>query len=217
MQEAHAMPSSVADLSTTLAPTAPVNQEDHPMPSSVADLAALGKLWEDHRPRLLAMLGWRTEGSPVDPEDILQETFVLAGHRWPQFQEQARMTPYAWLYRLALDCLVEAWRKRGRGVLAKERVLDQLSSLLVNVVQASTGPRTAAARAECQEHVRQALAQLKDADREILWMRHGDDLSFKEVAALLDLTENAAAARYVRAARRFRHLWQQLHPSSEVR
>jgi RNA polymerase sigma-70 factor (ECF subfamily) len=60
--------------------------------------------------------------------------------------------------------------------------------------------------------MRQTLDLLKADDREILWMRHYDDLSFKEAAAVLQVTENAATVRYVRALRRLKDLWLKLHP-----
>ena len=64
------------------------------MPSSIADLAELGKMLEDHRLRLLAMLRRRIDTAPIDPEDILHETFLLARKKWVRFIEQARMRPH---------------------------------------------------------------------------------------------------------------------------
>ncbi len=189
------------------------------MPSSVADLAALGKMLEEHRPRLLAMLRRRIDASPLDPEDILQETFLVARHRWSQFQEQARMTPYAWLYRLALDCLIEQWRRKHRAGRGQEMALPERSSILLGlgIVNPGTSPSEAAARAECQERMRQVLALLKDSDREILWMRHYDELSFKEAAVALGISENTATQRYVRALQRLSDLWKQIHPDPEIK
>ncbi len=59
--------------------------------------------------------------------------------------------------------------------------------------------------------MRQALDLLKEADRKVLWMRHYDELSFRDVAQVLGITENAAAVRYTRALRRLKVLWQQLY------
>jgi RNA polymerase sigma-70 factor (ECF subfamily) len=189
------------------------------MPSSVADLAALGQMWEEHRPRLLAMLSRRIQASPLDPEDILQETFLLARRRWDQFKAQARMTPYAWLYRLALDCLIEQWRRKHRAGRDQEMALPERSSILLGlgIVDPGTSPSEAAAHAECQERMRQVLALLKDTDREILWMRHYDELSFKEAAVALGISENTATKRYVRALQRLITLWKQLHPNPELK
>lgn len=67
--------------------------------SSLADLAALGQLFEDHRPRLLAMVQRRLDpalAARVTAEDVLSEAFLQARRRWPQFRAGSAMTPYAW-------------------------------------------------------------------------------------------------------------------------
>lgn len=188
------------------------------MPPSVADLATLGKLLEEHRPRLMSMLRRRIDTDSIDADDILQNTFLLARRRWQQFNEQACMTPYAWLYRLALDCLIEEWRRRNRAGRDQQMPLPEHSSVLMvgAILRSGTSPSGAAARRELEQQMQHALARLKHGDRLILWMRHYDDLSFREAAAILDISQNAAAQRYVRALRRLMELWQQLHPNSET-
>jgi RNA polymerase sigma-70 factor (ECF subfamily) len=188
------------------------------MSSSVADLAELGKMWEEHRPRLLVMLRRRIDTVPIEPEAILSDTFLLARRRWQEYKEHSAMTPYAWLYRLALDCLIEEWRRSNRGVRAREMPLpEQSSALLVGaVLRSNTSPSSAAAREECRQEMQQILALLKDNDRDILWLRHYDDLKFKEAAVVLGVSENTAVRRYVRALQRLRELWQQIHPDEEV-
>jgi len=187
------------------------------MQSSVADLAALGKTLEEHRPRLLAMLRRRIDTAPIDPEDILQDTFLLARRRWQQFKEQAAMTPYAWLYRLALDSLVEEWRRRNRAGRNQEMPLPDRSSVLMvgAILRSGTTPSVRAVRDEQEQQMRQVLGLLKESDRVILWIRHYDDLSFKEAAAVLNVSQNTAAQRYVRALRRLMELWQQFHPTEK--
>jgi RNA polymerase sigma-70 factor, ECF subfamily len=188
------------------------------MPSSVADLATLGKMLEEHRPRLLTMLRRRIDSAPIDPEAILSDTFLAARRRWQQFKDQASMTPYAWLYRLALDCLIDEWRRRNRAGRNREMPLPEHSSVQMvgAILRSTTSPSAAAVREEFQQQMRQILASLKDIDREILWLRHYDDLSFKEAAAVLGIPDNTAVRRYVRALQRLRELWQQLHPDAEV-
>jgi RNA polymerase sigma-70 factor (ECF subfamily) len=183
------------------------------MPNSVADLAALGKMMEEHRPRLRAMLCRRIDTAPLDPDTLLQETFLLACRRWPHFQEQSRMKPFAWLYRLALDCLIEAWRQLNRGVKALEMPLPEHSSILLalKIVSSGTSPSEAVARQEVCETMRQTLARLKPADREILWMKYYDGLTFEEVASILGISVNTAAKRQARALQRLSQLWQSLH------
>ena len=129
------------------------------------------------------------------------------------------MRPYPWLYRLTLDCLIVEWRRRARQADGRIMPFPEQSSIQMGIglVDPGTSPSQAAARNECQQHMRKALDQLKDTDREILWMRHNDCLSLREAAEVVGISADAAAQRYVRALRRLKDLWKQLHPSQEMR
>jgi RNA polymerase sigma-70 factor (ECF subfamily) len=188
------------------------------MSSSVADLATLGKLLEEHRPRLVAMIERRLDPAlraRVSPDDVFQEAALLAQRHYAHFQADGRMTPYAWLYRLALDALLEAWRRHNRSprAVGRDLPLPEQSSvqLGLGLVHTGTSPSSAAARDEVRQRVRQVVELLKEKDRQILWMRYQDGLSHQEVALVLGITDIAAMVRYARALKRFKDLWQRLH------
>jgi RNA polymerase sigma-70 factor (ECF subfamily) len=188
------------------------------MSSSVADLAALGKLFEEQRPRLLAMLKRRIDpalAARLDPDDILSEVFLEARRKWDRFQQQATLSPSAWLYGIARDCLIEVWRKSARDCRDHRRDLpwpEQSSAQLgMQLLHTGTGPSSAAMRAETEARIRQLLESMKDEDREILWMRHFEQFSFRELGEVLGVTENAATVRYVRALKRLRNAWLDLY------
>src|SRR5260370_20937081 len=117
-----------------------------------------------------------------------------------------------------MDCLIEAWRRETRDRRDPDREMPwpERSSvqLALSLMSPGTTPSAAAARQEVRQRVRQALDLLGPRHREILWMRHYDDLTFKEPAAVLSIKESAANLRYVRALRRLKDLWQKLHESS---
>jgi RNA polymerase sigma-70 factor (ECF subfamily) len=180
---------------------------------SLADRVALGELLQTHRPRLLAMLQWRIDPAlapRLDAEDVLAQVFLVARRRWADFRAQTEMAPYPWLFRLALDSLSEAWRRetRERRDLNREMPLPDRSSIQLGlgVMAPGTSPSQALLRKEVQEQVRLAMAALKPADREILALRHFDQLSSKEVAQILGITVNAVNLRHVRAVGRFKEL-----------
>jgi RNA polymerase sigma-70 factor (ECF subfamily) len=191
------------------------------MSSSIADLALLGRLFEEHRSRLLAMVQRRLDpalAARIDAEDILNEAFLLARSRWGRFREQTDLTAYAWLYRITLDCLIEAWRRETRAGrdLHRQMPWPEASSvqlgLGLGLVHPGTSPSEAAPREELRQKMRQAVELLKESDREILWMRHYDQLSFPEAARVLGIKESAATLRYVRALERLKKLWEQMDP-----
>jgi RNA polymerase sigma-70 factor (ECF subfamily) len=190
------------------------------VPESVTDLAALAKLLEEHQPRLLAMVQRRLDpalNARIEPEAVLNEAFFRARRRWDRFKEQAALTAYAWLYRIVLDCLIEAWRRETRGPRDPRRDMPWPSAssvqLGLGLVSPGTSPSEAAVRAELQQRMQQALELLRETDREILWMRHYDQLTFPEAAQVLGIQESAATLRYVRALKRLKKLWRQLYPS----
>jgi RNA polymerase sigma-70 factor (ECF subfamily) len=187
------------------------------MPSSVADLAALGKLFEQHRPRLLAMVERRIDSAlaaRVGADDILNDAFLEARRKWDRFHSQSQLTGYAWLYRITLDMLIESWRKHSRGPrnVDRDMPLPERSSMQLGLglVDSGTSPSAALAKKELAEQVRQTVDTLKETDRQVLWMRHADQLSHEEIGMVLGISENAAMVRYTRALKRFKELWQRI-------
>ena len=181
---------------------------------TVTELASVGMLFEQHRDRLLTMVQRRIDPTlavRIDPEEILHEAFLQACRKWSRFQEETQMTPYAWLYRVVVDCLIERWRRESRSKrdLRREIPWPEQSSIQLGLqlVTSGTSPSEAAQREELRQHVQEALECLSDQDQEILWMRHFDQLSFREAAMVLNVSENAATVRYARALRRLRDLW----------
>src|SRR5713226_7639927 len=91
-----------------------MNREDSSFPASVTDMAMLGKLFEQHQPKLLAMVQRRLDpalAARISPEDILSDAFLEARRKWTAFQAQSALSPYAWLYQIVKDSLIEAWRR----------------------------------------------------------------------------------------------------------
>src|SRR5438093_7827930 len=153
---------------------------------SVADMADLGRLLEEHRSKLLAVVRRRLDPAlarRISPEDILSDAFLQARRKFSAFNEQHTMSAYAWLYRIVMDCLIEAWRHESRDCRDPHHEMPwpERSSvqLGLNLVGTGTSPSKAAGRNELQQRMQQTLEMLGPRDQEILWMRHYDQLSFK--------------------------------------
>jgi RNA polymerase sigma-70 factor (ECF subfamily) len=195
-------------------------------PPSVCEFAMLGRQFEDHRVRLLGMLRRRIGPPPhpvgLDPEEILNSALMTAQARWEALGDERGAPPdYAWIFRIARDTLIEAWRRAhaqcrhpDREIPWPERSSIQLGLGLCH--QGST-PSNVLARRELSERVGHVLDALSALDREILWLRHYDEVSLAEAGVVLGITENAATVRYSRAIKRLRTLWRRFHgePPSE--
>jgi RNA polymerase sigma-70 factor (ECF subfamily) len=185
-------------------------------------MAQVGAVFHQHRSRLLAMLRRRIDPAlarRIDPEDVLGKAFLMAVRRWPAFAAQAETNAYPWLYGLAMGCLIDEWRAntRGRRDLRNELPWPDQSSLQIGfgLVHSGTSPSDAVAREELRLSMKRVLELLPAKDRELLRMRHEDDLSHAEIGQVLGLSPAAAAQAYVRAIGRLRKLWNQIHPGQE--
>ena len=193
------------------------------MDSSVGDMAALGKLLEEHRPRLVAMVRRRIDPSlakRVDPEEIVSEAYFTAQRRHAELKEDRALAPYPWLYRIVVDCLIEVYRRetRDKRDLHRDLPLNNGSSadVAASLIHSGTSPSQAAARQEMAERMQKTLDLLSRRDRDILCMRHYDQLSHRDAAEVLGISESAATLRYVRALERLRKLWEHLYGDLEL-
>jgi RNA polymerase sigma-70 factor (ECF subfamily) len=182
-----------------------------------AERRALALLLEEHRQRLLGMLRGRLTGrlaARKDADDLVAEVYLVAQRKWRAFQAQGEVSAWVWLYGIARDCLSETWAREtcARRDVRDEREFPDRSSeqLALGLMASVVSPSSAAARKESKEKVQVALGRLKPADHEILVMRHYDQLSFKDAAQVLGITQNAANVRYVRALDRLREHLQDL-------
>ncbi len=180
------------------------------------DGPAFEQLLARHRDRLRHMVSVRIDerlSSRVDPSDVVQEAMVVAAKKFESYLSEPAVPFYPWLRRIAWERLVDLHR---RHIVAGKRSVNREKSLglsgestmrFAEQLQASdAGPLKRMLRRELHARVRAALAQLNDRDREILVLRHLEQLNSRESAAVLGIREDAAVQRHVRALRRFQRL-----------
>jgi len=182
------------------------------------EAAAVERLLEQHRGHLRRMVDLRLDpalGRRVDASDVVQDVLLEASRRLADYLKNPVMPFHLWLRHLAQDHMIDAHRKHR---LAQRRSLDREQSvraglpgessldLAAQFIDRELTPASAAIRQEMQRRLEQAVATMDEADREMILMRHYEQLSNQEVALLLGLTEAAASMRYLRALRRLRTL-----------
>jgi RNA polymerase sigma-70 factor (ECF subfamily) len=180
------------------------------------DSKAIAELLANHREALRRMVGLRLDpvlARRVDASDIVQDVLIEANRRLPEYLDQPRMPFHLWLRHLARDQMIDAHRRHRQ---AKRRSLDREQSLfaagaddsavdlLGQLLDPEQTPASAALRQELQARLEQAINRLSPDDREIILMRHHEQLSNQDVARALSLSEAAASMRYLRALRRLR-------------
>ena len=183
------------------------------------DRQALSALLERHRDRLRRMvelrLDWRLQAR-IDASDILQDAFLEVASRLDEYLRGPELPLFLWLrlvvgQRLATvhrHHLGTQMRDAGREVSLYRDALPAASSaaLAGQLLGRQTSPSQAAVRAERVVRLQEALNTLDPVDREVLALRHFEQLTAAETARVLDISEEAAAKRYIRALKRLKQI-----------
>ena len=160
-----------------------------------------------------ARLDHRIRGR-VDPSDVLQDGFVDVLAKLPGYLADPKISLFLWL-RLVVgerltkvhrDHLGAQMRNAGLEVSLYRGPMPAASSaaLAAHLLGKVTSPTQAAVRAERLLRLQEALNALDPLDREILSLRHFEELTHSEAARVLDIGEAAAAKRYIRALKRLK-------------
>jgi RNA polymerase sigma-70 factor (ECF subfamily) len=173
--------------------------------------SAAAALLDRHRQRLRRMVQLRIDprlAARIDPSDVVQDALGEAHRRLPQFAAERPIPFYPWLRRIAWDRLLQMRRHHllaKRRSVMREDVLPlsgKSEILLAERLAAASSPSEQLVRREMCQRVRRAIAELPDNDREVIVLKHLEELSFQEAAAVLGINSAAVYSRYYRAIQR---------------
>jgi RNA polymerase sigma-70 factor (ECF subfamily) len=178
---------------------------------------AHNELFARHRERLRRMvqmrLDWRLTGR-IDASDVIQDAYLEATRRLEDYLREPAMPLFLWLRFLVGERLMilhrhhlgAKMRDARREVSLYRDALPEASSaaLAAQLLGQHTSPSEAAVRAERMLRLQEAVNCLDPLDREVLSLRHFEQLSRAETAQVLGIEEAAAAKRYIRALKRLR-------------
>jgi RNA polymerase sigma-70 factor (ECF subfamily) len=180
------------------------------------DPQALASLFARHRDRLRRMIEFRLDAKlrgRVSTSDVLQEAYIDALKRLPHYQADPDVPFFVWLRTVTIQRLIEVHRHH-LGAQARDAArevpigrvggIDASSEKMAEFIGDFTTPSQAAQRGEVMVQLRETLDRLDPIDREVLALRHFEDLDNHEVAALLGIQPAAASKRYVRALERLK-------------
>jgi RNA polymerase sigma-70 factor (ECF subfamily) len=177
---------------------------------------AVDDLLERHREALHKLVRFRMDrqlARRVGASDVVQDVLLEASSRLREYAADPRMPFHLWLRHLAQDRMIDLHRRHHaqRRAVDREQPLagggraDQSSlDLAAQLADAELTPAAATIRKELEERFLAALDQLDEHDREVIVMRHVEQMGNSEVAAALELSPAAAGMRYLRALQRLR-------------
>jgi RNA polymerase sigma-70 factor (ECF subfamily) len=196
--------------------TSTPDTEDLIAQAAAGDAAAREGLLARHRERLRKMIACRLDrrlAARVDPSDVVQEVLAEANDKLDRWLRERPVSFYPWLREMATQQLVTLYRRHveaaRRNVRREEPGLlalpeESLANLAERLATSATSPSQRLLRKEKQQRVREALGRLSERDREVLVLRHLEQLSVAEAAEVLGIREGAVKARHVRALERLR-------------
>jgi RNA polymerase sigma-70 factor, ECF subfamily len=175
---------------------------------------AVDRLLQRHRQSLHRMVQAglnRGLSRRVDASDVVQETLLTASRRLAEYLQNPHLPFHAWLRQLARDRLADAYRRQladKRDVSREQSVGDDQPSLspAAQVRDEELTPAAMLLKNELASCFSAAVDQLPGEAREIILMRHAEQLTNSQAAELLGLSEPAASMRYLRALRQLKSL-----------
>ncbi len=183
------------------------------------DREAWGTVVDEARGRLRRMVALRLDPrlqSRVDPSDVIQDVLLEAHERLGEYCRQPSMPFFLWLRLLTGQKI--AWLHRHHlGTRSRDAGLEvslhrgsvpgaSSAALAAHLLGRECTPDEAAARAELRLRLEEALNRLDQLDREVLALRHFEQLSNGETARELGIRESAASKRYLRALVRLKDI-----------
>jgi RNA polymerase sigma-70 factor (ECF subfamily) len=181
------------------------------------DEQALPELFDRYRDRLRRMVKLRMDHrlqGRLDPSDVLQEAYLDIARRAEHYRSNPDMPVFLWLRWLTGQRLMALHRKHlgaqmrsaGQEVSLHGGALPPASSISIAAMLLGriTSPTRAARRAELQLRLQDVLNTMDPTDREVLTLRHFEELGNGETAQILGITKSAASSRYVRALMRLK-------------
>jgi RNA polymerase sigma-70 factor (ECF subfamily) len=186
---------------------------------AAGDQQALAQLFSLYRERLRRLVRLRLDRrlqGRVDPSDVLQDAYLDLAKRLPEYAANPALPFYLWVRLLTGQRLLALHRHHlgaqmrdaahevslYRGALPQASSASLAAQLLGRITTASQ----AAARAEMQFRLQEVLNSMDPLDREVLVLRHFEELSNTETAQVLGIQKSAASNRYIRALKRLKDI-----------
>jgi len=184
---------------------------------------ALASIFSTYQDRLERIVSFRLDPrirGRIDAADILQEAYLEVSHRLQSFLDSTDVSFFVWLRQQTLQTLIDVHRRQFRQKRDVNREIRFAStgtsdgtslSIAQFLIDQLTSPSQLAVNAEEMQWLQEALNSMNEVDREVLALRHFEQLGNSQVAEILGLTPTAASNRYLRAAARLSEIMQRLN------
>lgn len=180
---------------------------------------ALAEFFQIVRPRLKRIVNFRLDyrlSGRISESDVIQEAYVRAAKHVDRFLARPELPFFVWLrmelHQMLLDIHRQHFDAEKRNVRKDQRLWqpsvggETSLAIAAQLVGRVSTPSRLVEKAEQMALVQQTLEQLPELDREIIALRHFEELSNTETADYLGIEPAAASKRYLRALKRLREI-----------
>lgn len=181
------------------------------------DEEALAELFGQYRDRLFHIVSVRMDrrlAGRVDADDVLQEVYIDAADRIQHFINNHSGSFLVWLRLITTQTMANIYRRhldvkmrdanREVSIQAGRAYASPTSPIAMQLLGHLTSPSSAAMRDEAAQRLEAVIDKMKPMDREVIALRHFEQLDNNEVAEVLGIHEKAASIRYIRALKRLK-------------
>ncbi len=160
------------------------------------DVEAFGEIVERHEEYVYNVV-YHLVGNDQEADDIAQEVFVRAFSHLDSFEGRAKFS--TWLYGIALNCVRNLWRRRGRRSIVAPVAAPGEENSIPDPPSEQDGPEEALLRRERVDKVREAIAALAEDAREAIVLRDIQGLTYEEMAESMGVALGTVKSRIYRA------------------
>lgn len=171
------------------------------------DQEAFGILVTRYEEKLLRY-GRKFLSSSEDIEDIVQDVFLSCYQNIQSFDASQKFSP--WIYRIAHNAFVNGLRRHKRSPL----VFVDFDALLAHPAYEDPVPRERE-QAEVKRMIDQSLKALGPKYREVLVLYYLEELSYKEIADIVQVPTGTVGVRIKRAKEALKQAYSKLNPDHE--
>ena len=161
------------------------------------DRDSYGLLVARYQQRILSAM-WRATGDAAEAEELTQAVFCRTYFALATYDP--RFTFSTWIYRIAHNLCINV-RTRGQRALSLEAVQEESGGATGLLADPGPSPEERRERHELAERIREALAQLPDEFREVVFLRHVQELSYAEICDATGLPMGTVKSRIARGRR----------------
>lgn len=178
------------------------------------DASAMDELVSRYEKPLIGFL-WRMQGNAADIQDIFQNVWLRVIAKSRDFRQDRFK---GWLFKIAHNLVIDTARKNKKWISLDEPLPgtgEHHETLANTLASEDPDPASRVNRTDIRHAIDEALAELPKEQREVLIMRMETELTFREIAGILDIPLNTCLARMQYALTKMRAMLRTCHPETE--